>query len=76
LSGKERHETLVVDDEESKGEFLDIMLTKEGYLPTLAESRESACLILEKEYFDLVIMDIHMNDIDGIGVLKKANKIK
>lgn len=75
MSGKEKHNILVVDDEKSMREFLDVMLTKEGYLLTLAESGESACQILEKEYFDLVITDIRMNDIDGIGVLKKAKEV-
>ena len=72
MSGKEKHSILVVDDEKSMREFLEIMLTKEGYKVTLAESGEKAFRILDKETFDLIISDIRMKDIDGIGVLKKA----
>ncbi len=72
MSGKESHSILVVDDKKSMREFLEIMLTKEGYKVTLAESGEEAFGILEKEIFDLIITDIRMKDIDGIGVLKKA----
>ena len=72
MSGKESHSILVVDDKKSMREFLEIMLTKEGYKVTLAESGEDAFGILEKEIFDLIITDIRMKDIDGIGVLRKA----
>ena len=75
MSGKEKPKILVVDDEKSMREFLDVMLTREGYRPTFAESGESACRILEKEYFDLVITDIRMKGIDGIEVLKKAKEV-
>jgi two-component system response regulator PilR (NtrC family) len=75
LSGKEMHNILVVDDEKSMREFLDIMLTKEGYQVTLAEDGEKACEILGMENFDLVITDIRMKDLDGIEVLKKAKAV-
>jgi two-component system response regulator PilR (NtrC family) len=75
LSGKENYNIFVVDDERSMREFLDIMLTKEGYCVTLAESGEEAFRILDEKTFDLVITDIRMKDIDGIGVLKKAKAV-
>ncbi len=74
MSGKEKHRILVVDDELSMREFLDIFLVQEGYAVTLAENGEKACEILEKERFGLVITDIRMQHIDGIGVLKKAKE--
>jgi two-component system response regulator PilR (NtrC family) len=76
LSGKETQSILVVDDERSMREFLDIMLSKEGYQVFFAESGEEACELLEKEEFDLLITDIRMKDVDGIGVLKKAKEIR
>jgi two-component system response regulator PilR (NtrC family) len=65
----------VVDDEKSMREFLDIMLAKEGYHVTSARDGEEACRILEKECFDLVITDIRMKTIDGLGVLRKAKEV-
>jgi two-component system response regulator PilR (NtrC family) len=56
-------------------EFLDIMLSKEGYQVSLAENGEEACELLEKEEYDLLITDIRMKDLDGIGVLKKAKSV-
>jgi two-component system response regulator PilR (NtrC family) len=65
---------LVVDDDRSMREFLEILLTKEQYQVSLAASGEEAFQILDENTFDLVITDIRMKDIDGIDVLKKAKK--
>jgi two-component system response regulator PilR (NtrC family) len=75
LSGKETQTILVVDDERSMREFLDIMLNKEGYKVSFAESGEEACELMGKQGFDLLITDIRMKDVDGIDVLKKAKEI-
>ena len=56
-------------------EFLEIMLTKEGYQVVTAESGERACDILDHEDFQLVVTDIRMDGMDGIGVLKKVKAI-
>ena len=75
MSGTDGQSILIVDDEKSMREFLEIMLTKEGYLVTLAESGERACQYLDSHHYDLVITDIRMKDIDGIGVLRKAKTV-
>lgn len=66
---------LVVDDERSMREFLEILLTKEGYQVTLANNGEEACQVLEHQKFDLLITDIKMKDVDGIDVLKRAKTL-
>jgi two-component system response regulator PilR (NtrC family) len=66
---------LVVDDDRSMREFLEILLTKEQYQVSLAASGEEAFQILDENTFDLVITDIRMKDINGIDVLKKAKKV-
>lgn len=65
----------MVDDEKSMREFLEIMLTREGYQVILAENGEQACTFLDREAFDLVITDIRMKNISGIEVLKKAKEV-
>ncbi len=74
MSGRS-DKVLVVDDQESMREFLDIMLSKEGYQVVAAEDGESACKILDAERFDLVISDIRMRSVNGIGVLKKVKSV-
>jgi two-component system, NtrC family, response regulator PilR len=75
LSISETAKILVVDDEKSMREFLDIMLAKEGYHVVSARDGEEACRILEKDRFDLVITDIRMKRIDGLGVLRKVKAV-
>ncbi len=75
MSGQMMQSILVVDDDRSMREFLEILLTKEGYQVFLADSGEGGCKILEEHKFDLVITDIRMKDINGIDVLKRAKQI-
>ncbi len=62
---------LVADDEQSMREFLDIMLKKEGYKVSLASNGEEVLKLIDKDLFDLILLDIRMPRLDGIGVLKK-----
>ncbi|MBM4276428.1 MAG: sigma-54-dependent Fis family transcriptional regulator [Deltaproteobacteria bacterium] len=66
---------LVADDEKSMREFLDIMLKKEGYKVTLASNGEEVMKLIEKDIFDLALVDIRMPRQDGISVLKKIKSI-
>jgi two-component system response regulator PilR (NtrC family) len=75
LSGKETQTILVVDDERSMREFLDILLTKEGYQVTVAASGREACQVVEQNKYDVIITDIKMQDVNGIEVLKKAKAV-
>jgi two-component system response regulator PilR (NtrC family) len=61
---------LVVDDEESIREFLEIMLKKEGYEVTCVEDGQKAIDILTKKTFDMVISDLQMPNVTGIELLK------
>jgi two-component system response regulator PilR (NtrC family) len=66
---------LVVDDERSMREFLEIMLLKEGYEVHTAEDGKAALEIIKGQDFDLVITDIRMKPIDGLQVLKHCKSI-
>ena len=61
---------LLVDDEKNLLEFLNIMLSNEGYHVTVACGGKEAIDILHKNEFDVVITDIKMPRVDGIEVLK------
>ena len=65
---------LVVDDERSMREFLEIFLRREGYSVTAAEGVCSGRLQLENEEFDVVISDIQMPDGSGLDLLKFARE--
>ncbi|AZZ37179.1 Fis family transcriptional regulator [Bdellovibrio sp. qaytius] len=65
---------LVVDDEESIREFLEIMLKKEGYEVTTAEDGAKAKEILTKKTFDMVISDMQMPNVTGIELLRHVRE--
>lgn len=68
---------LVVDDEDGIREFLEIILSRAGYLVFSAECGKSACDMIDASSFDLIICDIRLGDINGIEVLKHAkSKLK
>lgn len=61
---------LVLDDDQGMREFMEIMLTKEGYEVTSADSPVKAINLCRKTAYDLVITDLKMPKIDGIEFLK------
>ncbi len=63
---------LVVDDEESIREFLEIMLKKEGYEVTCVEDGQQALDLLKKKSVDMVISDLQMPNVTGIELLKQV----
>jgi len=65
---------LVVDDEESICQLLDIMLTEDGYWVGTAQNVDDALKRLEIEPYDVVIADIMMPKIDGLSLLKDIRK--
>src|SRR6202795_4736734 len=65
---------LVVDDERSMRELLDITLRQEGYEVALADGGESAIRALDDTVFDLVITDLRMRKVDGLAVLRAVKE--
>ena len=59
---------LIVEDEENLHETLRLNLEMEGYEVSSAFDGSEALKKVEKEYFDLIIMDIMLPEMDGISV--------
>jgi len=66
---------LVVDDEKSMREILEIFLKNEGYSVTAANNGESAVEAIKKDIFDLVITDMKMPKMGGLELLKNIKEI-
>ena len=60
---------LVVDDEQAMREFLTVLLEKQGHGVIAACDGEQALKLVEKQPPDLVISDVRMPKVDGIGLL-------
>src|ERR1700761_9509557 len=59
---------LVVEDEESLREALKLNLELEGYEVTTADTGPAVIKTVKNEYFDLIILDIMLPEMDGITV--------
>jgi len=68
-----RGRVLVVDDERSMQEFLEIFLRSEGYDAVAVGDLASARAQLEHDDFDLVITDIQMPGGSGLELLREAH---
>src|SRR5215469_3286754 len=73
--GRELPHILVVDDERSICELLEITFRKEGHRVEVASSAEAAKRKLESQIFDIIISDIRMPGEDGVDLLKFAKEI-
>ncbi len=65
---------LVVDDDEEIRELIRRYLEKENMDVSLCENGEKALKLVFKENFDLVILDIMMEGLDGFEVIKKIRE--
>ena len=72
MESSEKVKILVIDDELSMRQFLQILLKKEGYDVTTAENGEIALNKLKEEKFPVILMDYNMPEaIDGIDLLNE-----
>jgi signal transduction histidine kinase/ActR/RegA family two-component response regulator len=56
---------LVVDDHAVNRQAIALMLAPAGIVPTQAASAEEALELLDRQPFDVVMMDVYMPDLDG-----------
>lgn len=59
---------LLVEDEENLHDALKLNLELEGYMVTSAYNGAEAIKAVNNEYFDLIILDIMLPEVDGISV--------
>lgn len=66
---------LIVDDEEIMREFLKEVLRDDGYVIDLACSGREAVDKMGESQYDVVITDIVMPELNGLGVVAAAKKL-
>lgn len=69
-----KYNILIADDEQEIRDVLRLYLEKDGYAVTEAQDGIRAAELLQKNTFDLVLLDIMMPGIDGYHVLKKIRE--
>jgi DNA-binding NtrC family response regulator len=66
---------LVVDDEPSMRTTLSILLKREGYRVSLAESGAEALPMLAPGEYDMILTDLKMEGMDGIELLRHIKAV-
>jgi DNA-binding NtrC family response regulator len=61
---------LIVDDEKDLRTLLSDVLLTQGYEISSAEDGEEAIAMLQRDKYDLTLLDLQMPNVDGIQVLK------
>lgn len=70
-----RSRILVVDDEQSMQEFLEIFLRREGYDVVTAGNVDAALVQLEADEIDLLITDMQMPGKTGLDLILAAREV-
>jgi len=65
---------LVVDDDEDNRQLLRRMLERQGYVVALAASGPECLELLERDRFDLVLLDVIMPGLSGFEVLSRVRE--
>ena len=66
---------LIIDDEPIAIKNLSHLFTKAGYQVTARSTGSGGFKALEEQAFDVVITDLKMDKVDGMGILKQAQTI-
>jgi len=68
MAEEKKPSILLVEDEENLHEALKMNLELEGYEVSSAYNGASALKAVQSEYFDLIILDVMLPEVDGINV--------
>lgn len=71
LTAKQIYKVLVVEDNKINQLVTRKIIKKNNYICTLADDGFQALEILEKEYFDVILMDINMPVMNGFETTRK-----
>jgi two-component system, NtrC family, response regulator AtoC len=62
---------LIIDDDESFGETLELFFSEQNYNTIRAKNGKDGVAVFETEHPDIVLTDLRMPFMDGMGVLEK-----
>jgi DNA-binding response OmpR family regulator len=65
---------LVMEDDKNIAKGLEMILTDDGFIVSVANDGQSALDAFKKQDFDLLIADIRLPDMDGMDVIKQVRR--
>lgn len=66
---------LVIDDDKTTLELLTFQLESEKFEVTTADSGNEGIELIKQHEFDVILTDLHLPDISGIGLVKTSKEI-
>jgi len=66
---------LIIDDNEDVLKIFKQLLLDEGHRVTTANNGATGMILFMRKRFDLVITDLNMPEMNGLGVVKRINNI-
>jgi len=66
---------LIVDDDESTGDILTLILNKKGYKTEIARTGREALEKARRRFFNLALLDIRLPDMEGIELIAPLKEI-
>jgi signal transduction histidine kinase len=67
---------MVVDDEESVAVTMQAVLEQEGYRVRAALSVADALVLLDREQFDVALLDLRIENSDGIDLMREVRAVQ
>jgi len=74
LKSSKKFSVLIVEDEQIARANLEHVISKEGYDVLTAKDGLEATQLINNHHFDIILTDLKMDKIDGMGVLETAKK--
>ena len=68
-AGSDKPRIVIADDEQSMREWMRLLFQRDGFEVFTAEDGEAARELVAREYVDVVLTDIKMPKLDGVGLL-------
>lgn len=67
---------LIVDDDEAQRDLLKEMMEQDGYRATTARGGEEALSLAAREAFDILVVDLRLQGMDGIELVQRVREIQ
>ncbi len=69
------NKALVIDDDKVTLELLTFQLESEGFEVVTAESGNVGLELIKQNDFDVILTDLHLPDVSGIGLVKSSKEL-
>ena len=66
---------LVIDDEKTLRHFLRLHLLEQGYRVTEAADGKSALELIDKQRFEVALVDLRLTDMDGLDIVRHLRQV-